>query len=138
MQTSLPTIAHLTEPTLARETIKNVRLAAREYVRGDYRIATNWISLINAWLATANPTIRVVYFDNIEVQDGGVFHISKDTQAISVANSIKLYGTGLIEAEADLAIDCTSMEGYIGQASTSGGGAGGGGGAGWRTPNTPS
>lgn len=112
LSTYIPSIADLKNPKLARQIERNAMLAAREYVQGDYNMVTNMTGLINEWLASRGPKIVIVTFPDIIVNNGGVLHVSKDTNALS-ANSIKLYGTGRIEAEGDLTIDCTSLEGEL-------------------------
>lgn len=110
LKTTIPSADELAAPERALDANKMVRLAAREYVKGDYKNVEQWAGIVNPWLVKAAAEIHLATFQNIVVENGGVLHVSKDTHAL-YANSIKLYGTGRIEAEGDLTIDCVSFEG---------------------------
>lgn len=112
LQTSVPIIEDFSNPELADKTIKNVRLAAQEYVQGDYKLTENWKNLINDWISKSDATIRIAQFKHVIVEDGAVLKVCSDTNAL-YTNSIKLHGSAAIHTEKDLTIDCTSMDGYI-------------------------
>lgn len=110
LKTAIPSAEELADPERAMKATKMVRLAAREYVKGDYKNVEQWVGIINSWLVKAVAETHLGTFRNIVVEDGGVLRVSRDTHAL-YANSIELYGTGRIEAEGDLTIDCVSFEG---------------------------
>lgn len=95
-----------------KETSELLRLAAREYVHGNYNKVLSWSATLDEWLKVSGAAINIAIFHNIVVQDGGVLQVASDTHALN-ANSIKLYGTGTIYAEGDLSISCATMEGKL-------------------------
>jgi hypothetical protein len=99
-------------PETRNRVIKDVRYAAREYIQGDSTAVSHWTGLINKWLTESHAELHIAVFPNIIIYDGGTLNISRDTHGIH-AISIKMYGSGKIRAERDIAIDCRTLEGNI-------------------------
>jgi hypothetical protein len=117
-------IADLNDPVQSMSSVSTVKLATREYILGDHNLVDQWAGVINYWLGTVEPNLHLAVLNDIVINDGAVLHVAADTHSLQ-ADSIKMYGSGSIEAENDLTIDCTSLEGYLSTLPSDGGGGGG-------------